>query len=95
VKKNNVETCGECKKYPCDEIKKFHANGKPYKTYAAHSLDVIKEKGLAKWVDEQEARWKCPKCGKPVAWDDKACKKCGAPLKNVEDEVAALSANKS
>ena len=61
---------------------------------AAHNLDVIKEQGLAKWLVEQDARWRCPKCGKPVAWDAKACKKCGAALKTIDEDVVAMNLGK-
>lgn len=93
-KKNNVEVCSLCKKYPCAEIKSFHANGKPYKIMAAHNLDVIKEQGLAKWLEAQDSRWRCTKCSKPVAWDAKACKKCGTALKTIEDDVLTQNLGK-
>jgi hypothetical protein len=94
AKKNNVEVCSLCKKYPCTEIKSFHANGKPYKIMAAHNLDVIKELGLAKWLQEQDIRWRCTKCSKPVAWDAKMCRKCGTALKTIDDDVLAMNQGK-
>lgn len=90
AKAHRVETCGQCSQYPCADIKAFHKGKAPYRAMAAHNLDVIKEKGLPAWLEEQDKRWRCEKCAGEVAWNAKACGRCNATLKTVDDDVKAL-----
>ena len=44
------------------------------------NLRRLAEVGLEAWLAEQEARWRCPACRKPVDTYSKTCRACGAPL---------------
>ena len=72
----NIDFCGECELYPCDDLKRFQ-------TAAPHRLELwndqacIKSVGCAKWLEEVRKRYTCPKCGILNSTYDLKCRKCG------------------
>jgi len=38
------------------------------------------------WLREQDAKWRCPSCGKPTSWYEERCHRCGGKIK--EEDVA-------
>jgi len=34
------------------------------------------------WLREQDARWRCPSCGRPISWYEESCHHCGDKLKD-------------
>ena len=44
------------------------------------NLRRLAEVGLETWLTEQEARYRCPTCGKPVDIYSETCRACGAEL---------------
>ena len=84
AKAKNVQACSLCKAYPCEKTKKFFATKDALKEANEKNLGVIKEKGVTKWLEEQKARWTCPKCGARVSYRDKKCPKCGATLNSID-----------
>lgn len=90
-RKHGVDICALCREYPCERIRAFHANGKPYRALAARNLDRIKAGGLPAWMKEQETRWRCPACRTPFAWNDETCATCKADLTSCADELKAAA----
>jgi hypothetical protein len=83
AKMRKVKVCVLCKDYPCGKTNKFYSQKNVWTAEMVKNLAVIKEKGLDKWLEEQKARWSCPKCGVRVSYCDKKCPKCGTGLKNI------------
>lgn len=83
--KMKVDSCFECRKFPCfrHKIGKFaikHTKlGKrlPHLKTAMANLEVIKREGEAKWLEEQKKIWLCPKCLAEFSWYQKKCANCG------------------
>ena len=69
--------CYECADSPCDDLSAFSADRSDI---PLTNLRRLAEAGLEVWLAEQEARWRCPACGKPVDIYSKACRACGAEL---------------
>ena len=44
------------------------------------NLRRLAEVGLEVWLAEQEARYRCPACSKPVDIHSETCRACGAEL---------------
>jgi hypothetical protein len=69
--------CYECVDFPCDELTAFSTARRDIPVSNLHRLA---EAGLEDWLIEQEARWRCPACGKPVDMYSESCRACGAEL---------------
>jgi len=70
--------CFDCRKYPCPRLKQLD---KRYRTKYGMSmienLDKIKRIGLRKFMAEENRRWVCPSCGRPICVHNKKCYACG------------------
>jgi hypothetical protein len=69
-KNKSIETCPQCTEYPCEKIQKF-SKSEPTLIFDGERL---KEVGLEKWVEEQEARRR-----KDFSYDDIRCGKGTIP----------------
>lgn len=74
---NKVEFCSECKDYPCEKLK--HVD-KRYQTLFRMSLignlESIEEDGILKFLEAQEEKWRCSKCGGIVCCHNGLCFNC-------------------
>jgi len=87
---NKVEFCFQCNEYPCARLVEFKNDKYPHHSVVLKNLNSIRDKGINKWLEEQETRWSCPGCGTKFSWYDKVCKKCGEKLYSCEDEEKDL-----
>ena len=84
--KMQVETCFQCTKFPCARfriysvVKKLMQRRLPHLRSIAANRTCIQDKGIPAWLSEQEAQWKCPKCGTAFTWYGKVCTSCGSDL---------------
>ena len=72
-----ITFCHECADFPCDDLFAFSADRRDI---PLSNLRRLAEVGLEVWLAEQEARWRCPACGKPVDIYSETCRACGAEL---------------
>lgn len=72
-----VSFCGECKDYPCEELKVFQAE-MPHRIELWESQQRIKGVGFEKWYTEMIRHYSCTECGALNSAYDIACRKCGA-----------------
>ena len=77
VGKGTVRFCFECEDYPCKRLK---ALDKRYRTKYHMSmianLDSIRQNGMQKFLESQEAQWKCPACGDTLCCHVGLCLGC-------------------
>lgn len=70
--------CFECSKYPCQRIKNLD---KRYRTKYGMSmienLSFIKEKGLKRFIESEQEKWKCRNCGSGLSVHRDSCLNCG------------------
>lgn len=71
-----VEFCGECKEYPCKNLKVFQAE-MPHRIELWKSQERIKKVGYEKWYAEMIGHYSCPKCGTINSAYDLKCRNCG------------------
>ena len=69
--------CYECEKYPCTRLKNLD---KRYRTKYGMSmienLDNIKKYGIKEFLEKEEIRWKCEKCGAGLCVHRNFCLNC-------------------
>ncbi len=77
-KATTTEFCISCRKYPCSRLKNLD---KRYRTkYGVDIYDnmkTIQEKGMAGFLQSEEEKWKCGKCGEILCMHKPVCISCG------------------
>ncbi len=75
--KTNSGFCYECQNYPCQRLKNLD---KRYRTKYGMSmienLIFIKENGIKMFVELEEKKWKCEKCGSILSVHKDNCLNC-------------------
>lgn len=85
AKAKSLQSCGLCKLYPCEKIKKMF-NETPKYGLREKYLNTVRDKGLPAWLAEMKTRWQCKKCQTPFGYGMKTCKKCGEKVYTDADE---------
>ncbi len=72
-----VKYCYECKGFPCERLQRID---KRYRTHFRMSmienLEFIKKNGIAKFINREKKKWKCPKCGGIICCHNGLCFDC-------------------
>lgn len=77
-KGNDTLLCGECAKFPCRRIKDLNKRyTSKYGESPILNLKKIKEIGLSQFIDVENEKWKCKKCGQLLCVHKDACLICG------------------
>lgn len=79
----DVDLCNECPEFPCkkllDKLPRAHP-GDPrfeYRVEVLENAERIRQVGVERWLEEQDARWTCPQCGGRVHFYHYRCSQCG------------------
>ncbi len=74
---HKVTYCYECMDFPCERLQHID---KRYRTFFRMSmienLQCISKSGMKKFLNEQERKWKCPKCGGVICCHNGICFVC-------------------
>ncbi|MFX1376949.1 MAG: DUF3795 domain-containing protein [Promethearchaeota archaeon] len=74
-----VEGCRECDEFPCSIIKNWPS---PVgKKVMLRAIPRWRELGTEKWVEEEENRYVCPKCGTSLFRGALKCNNCNSSIK--------------
>lgn len=81
-----VEHCPDCPDYPCQNygFMQFLTDKLPHWDTAAANLQTIKERGVERWLQDQQAQWKCPDCQTDYSWYAIHCSNCGKDLGEIK-----------
>ncbi|MGE5395809.1 MAG: DUF3795 domain-containing protein [Candidatus Saccharibacteria bacterium] len=75
--------CYECPKYPCLRLKQLDKRYRvKYHTSVLENLQIIKEEGLAVFMEQDKVKWTCSHCGGTVCMHSGNCMTCNTPLFN-------------
>lgn len=82
--KVGIETCLDCRSYPCWRFKITALIRKvlnletklPHLKDINFNLEVIRNNGMKFWLEEQDRKWQCPHCGKRLSWYNASCIDC-------------------
>jgi hypothetical protein len=70
--------CFTCNQYPCARLRQLD---KRYRTKYSMSmidnLNAIRDFGLDRFMEIENTRWVCPKCGNSICVHNRKCYKCG------------------
>jgi hypothetical protein len=72
-----LDFCGECSDYPCEQLKIFQAQ-MPHRIELWEDQTRIKEVGYEQWYREKIEHYSCPECHTINSAYDISCRKCGA-----------------
>ncbi len=70
--------CFQCDKYPCQRLKQLDKrySGK-YHMSMLENLEMIKDQGIERFIENEIRRWTCPNCGQLVSVHRDNCIRCG------------------
>ncbi len=70
--------CFQCEKMPCKRLKQLDKRytGK-YHMSMLENLEMIKEQGIERFIENEINRWTCPNCGQLVSVHRDNCIRCG------------------
>jgi len=98
--KGLVRFCYECKEFPCRRLKSLDKRYRDkYHMSMIENQEFIQEHGIEKFLEKEEKKWKCPKCGDAVCCHNGLCMNCQLDilLQNKkycwDDEKAGMSVN--
>ena len=64
LRENEIEFCFECEEMPCESLDRLDRRYKKrYNMSMVENLKALKEKGMQSFLEVQEEKYKCPKCG--------------------------------
>ena len=74
--------CYDCVKYPCARLKNLDQRYmKNYGMSMIENLTMIRDKGLERFLINEEDKWKCKACGAGLSAHRKFCLNCKTDLK--------------
>jgi hypothetical protein len=74
----HIVSCSECPDMPCRRLAHLDQRYREhYGMSMVENLKEIREKGMDEFLKNQEAKYRCPKCGDVVSVHDGKCYTCG------------------
>lgn len=82
LKKSKSGFCYDCDKFPCTRLKQLDKRYKTkYNMSMIENLENIKEKGISKFIKQENIKWECSKCHGLICVHREYCLNC-KPTKN-------------
>jgi len=72
--------CAQCSVFPCKQINDFNNDGMLHHGEILNNIKRQRDIGIDVWIEEQEERWRCPKCTCTVDWYSDQCPDCGTAI---------------
>ena len=70
--------CFTCTKYPYTGLRQLDKRCRTkYSMSMIENLNAIRDFGLDRFMDIENTRWVCPKCGNPICIHNGKCYQCG------------------
>ena len=77
LRRNEIKSCYECDDIPCENLDRLDRRYRSrYDMSMVENLREIKEKGMKKFLENQEEKYTCPECGDVVSVHDGKCYTC-------------------
>lgn len=79
LKEKKMTFCSDkCEKFPCPKLKNMDNRYKiKYKMSMLENLENIKNNGINLFIEDEQKRWECPKCGELLCVHRSSCLRCG------------------
>ena len=77
LRRKEIESCVECDSVPCENLDRLDRRYRiHYNTSMVENLREIREQGMEKFLEKQEKKYRCSKCGDVVSIHDGKCYTC-------------------
>jgi len=77
--------CYECKEFPCKRLKQLDKRYMTkYRTSFIQNLEMMNEKGINAFLENETIRWTCPGCGSTLSCHRNKCLVCNYEVKNTD-----------
>ena len=77
LKNNKITYCFECNDYPCERLKRLdNSYITRYSTSFIGNLNSIRDDGIENFLEGQERKHSCAKCGNAICVHNRKCYKC-------------------
>ena len=76
--KKGIDGCHQCNDFPCEFISEC-----PYpveKRIMLRAIPTRRSLGIDRWIEEEEKRYSCPKCGSRLFIRARICYECREPV---------------
>jgi hypothetical protein len=82
IREKSIQFCYECSEFEkaCDKYGELSKFCLQRDEDIRESLNRIKHGETEAWLKEQDAKWRCKACGKPISWYERKCHHCGQAL---------------
>ena len=79
IAEKEIKFCFECDDMPCENLNRRleRRYQKQYNMSVVENLKELKDKGMEQFLETQEHKYKCPKCGDIISVHDRKCYTCG------------------
>jgi hypothetical protein len=68
LRRNEINSCCECDDVPCENLDRLDRRYRSrYEMSMVENIREIKEKGIKKFLENQEEKYACPECGDVVS----------------------------
>lgn len=76
--KKEIKFCFECDNMPCENLSRLERRYREqYNMSMVENLQELKDKGMEKFLENQESKYKCSRCGDIISVHDRKCLTCG------------------
>jgi hypothetical protein len=85
LRNHEVEFCFECEEFPCAALERLDQRYRDrYGMSLINNLRRIRANGMEWFLEEQERRWRCARCGGIVCVHTSRCSSCNAEHRRSE-----------
>lgn len=85
--KEDAVFCFKCDRYPCMQIRRIDDRYRNnYKMSMIENLELIQQKGISRFIQEQYEKYRCKKCGGLISIHNRKCFHCDTITKLVAKE---------
>ena len=77
IGKGKIQFCYECSVFPCQRLKRLDKRYRTkYHMSMIENLKFIDEQGMAKFLNNEQEKWRCPECGGVICCHNGICYSC-------------------
>lgn len=82
LESRGLDFCYECNIYPqCGKFREISESCLKHGEDLTENLNRIKAGKVEEWLEEEDKKWRCRKCGKPITMHLTECHWCGTELR--------------
>ena len=77
LRKQTIQFCYECEDFPCQRLQTIDRRYRTrYNTSLIDNLNQIKQFGIDEFLEKEEVKWRCSRCGGTISIHNSHCYDC-------------------